>query len=119
MVEQLRRRHWEDAEKVQIVAQTRVAGVSVAQVARRYGMNANLIFKWLRDPRYSMVADADPGFLPVTIAQAPDVKDLPVRPAPDPASGHIEIRTPGGCTVRIEGAFDPARVSALIRRLER
>jgi transposase len=24
--------------------------VSVAQVARRYALNANLIFKWLKDP---------------------------------------------------------------------
>jgi transposase len=41
------RRFWDDAEKIQIVAQTRVPGVSVAKVARRYDENANLIFKWL------------------------------------------------------------------------
>ena len=40
-------------EKHLICAQARVAGVSVAQVARRYSMNANLIQKWLRDPRFA------------------------------------------------------------------
>ncbi|OSP49364.1 transposase, partial [Pseudoruegeria sp. SK021] len=36
-----------------ICMQARVSGVSVAQVARRYAMNTNLIHKWLRDPRFS------------------------------------------------------------------
>jgi transposase len=33
--------------------QTRAPGVSVAQVARRYAMNANLIHTWLRDPHFA------------------------------------------------------------------
>ncbi len=61
------RRVWDDAEKIQIVAQTRVPGVSVSQVARRYGVNANLIFKWLRDPRFASAPDTAVDFLPVTI----------------------------------------------------
>jgi transposase len=40
-----------DEEKRSICLQTTSLGVSVAQLARRYAMNANLIFKWLRDPR--------------------------------------------------------------------
>ena len=35
-----------------ICLQTTAPGVSVAQVALRYTVNANLIFKWLRDPKY-------------------------------------------------------------------
>jgi transposase len=35
-----------------------VPGVSVMQVARRYAMNANVIFEWLRDPRYAPGADS-------------------------------------------------------------
>jgi len=61
------RRFWDDAEKIQIVAQTRVPGVSVSQVARRYDVNANLIFKWLRDPRFASAPDTAVDFLPVTI----------------------------------------------------
>ena len=46
-----KKRFWSEEEKVSICAQTRAPGVSVAQVARRYAMNANLIHKWLRDPQ--------------------------------------------------------------------
>jgi len=42
------KRLWTDEEKRSICLQTTAPGVSVAQVARRYAMNANLIFKWLR-----------------------------------------------------------------------
>ena len=47
------KRLWTDEEKRSICFQTTAAGVSVAQVARRYAINANMIFKWLRDPRYA------------------------------------------------------------------
>ena len=48
-----KKRLWSDEEKRSICSQTLVPGVSVAQVARRYSMNSNLIFTWLRDPRYA------------------------------------------------------------------
>ncbi|MBM1815958.1 transposase, partial [Sulfitobacter pseudonitzschiae] len=40
-----KKRFWSDDEKRSICAQARVPGVSVAQVARRYAMNTNLIHK--------------------------------------------------------------------------
>ena len=42
------KRLWTDEEKRSICFQTTAPGVSVAQVARRYVVNANLIFKWRR-----------------------------------------------------------------------
>ena len=47
------RRSWSDEEKRSICLQTLVPGVSVAQVALRYAMNENLIFKGLKDPRFT------------------------------------------------------------------
>ena len=47
-----KRRSWSDDEKREICQQTTVPGVSVAQVARRYSMNANMIHTWLKDPRF-------------------------------------------------------------------
>ncbi len=52
-----KRRNWDDEEKREIVAQTRLPGVSVSRVARRYDANANLVFKWRRDPRLAMADD--------------------------------------------------------------
>ena len=61
-------------EKHSIFGQARVAGISVAQVTMCYSMNANLIHKWLRDPRFAtdlsddaLVIDEVPSFLPVEI----------------------------------------------------
>ncbi|GFE51869.1 hypothetical protein So717_36220 [Roseobacter cerasinus] len=48
-----KKRFWSDEEKQSISDQARVPGISVAQVGRRYSMNANLIHKWLRDPRFA------------------------------------------------------------------
>ena len=67
------RRLWTDEEKRSICFKTTAPGVSVAQVALRYAVNANLIFKWLRDPRYVPEAapmtgsSEDSRFLPVEI----------------------------------------------------
>ena len=86
-----KKRFWSDEEKRSICAQTLTPGVSVAQVARRYAMNANLIHKWLRDPRFAP-DEAPPealatGFLPIEIEGAAPPSPLPQFPAPPTASG--------------------------------
>jgi transposase len=86
------RRLWEDDEKIQIVAQTRVPGVSVSQVARRYDVNANLVFRWLRDPRFNRLSDEEPtaSFLPVEVVAEPQSLDPPVINAP--VGGALPLR---------------------------
>ncbi|PCI39963.1 MAG: hypothetical protein COB46_07655 [Rhodospirillaceae bacterium] len=72
MTERRKRRTWSDDEKRMIVKQTLVPGVSVSQVARRYDVNANLVFKWSRDPRFCGPNDSvpvAPAFLPVEVSQ--------------------------------------------------
>ena len=79
------RRLWTDEEKRSICLQTTAPGVSVAQVALRYTVNANLIFKWLRDPKYRPKPGAGSEeavlrFLPVEIvaeARAPAAAPVP------------------------------------------
>lgn len=61
-----KRRSYSRAFKLQVLAETREPFVSVAEVARRHGMNANVIFNWLRDPRLQ-ARDTGAGFLPVEI----------------------------------------------------
>ena len=111
------RRLWSDDEKRSICLQTTAPDVSVAQVARRYGLNANLIFKWVRDPRFvpgaaHSVAQA-PCFLPVEIVRhaAPDAERLPV------SDGQIEVELAGGHRLRISGSYDPEALARLIRGL--
>ena len=105
-----RRRIWDDDEKRRIVAQTQFPGVSVSQVARRYDVNANLVFKWLRDPRFKPGEEASP-FLPVEVIAEP--------PPPDVATSEskIEIILSNGHRVNISGTFDPDALSRLLRGL--
>ena len=69
-----------DAEKTRIIAQTWAPGLSAAQVERRHDLNANLTFKWLRDPRFSSVQVPRIVFLPVTIAVDPPAMKISGRP---------------------------------------
>ncbi len=112
-----RRRIWEDDEKRRIVAQTRVPGVSVSQVARRYDVNANMVFKWLRDPRYMPVEDDLSSFLPVEIL--PDASLAAAMANGDSVAlgSRIEITLSNGLSLCVSGAFDPDAVSRLVRGL--
>ena len=111
------RRLWSDEEKRSICLQTTAADVSVAQVARRYAMNANLIFAWLRDARFASeaahaAADA-PCFLPVEIVAHVHREDER-RTSND---GQIEVALAGGHRLRISGSYDPEALARLIRGL--
>ena len=112
------RRLWSDDEKRRIVAQTRVPGVSVSQVARRYDVNANLVFKWLRDPRYKLAQEEASVFVPVEVVPV-EMMAEPSPPIPDAAisGAKIEISLSNGHLVSISGAFDPDAVSRLVRGL--
>ncbi len=68
-----KRRSCDDDEKHRIVARMQVSVVPVSQLARRYDVNANLVFKWLRDPRFTPTTVDDPAesYLPVEVVAAP------------------------------------------------
>lgn len=120
------KRLWTDEEKRSICFQTTAGGVSVAQVARRYAMNPNMVFKWLRDPRYAPEREAvedqaadEPCFLPVEIVDRPRNEDSPSSYDPKSAQGAIEIDIAGGHRLRIIGGYDPEALARLIRGLSR
>ena len=109
------RRLWTDDEKRSICLQTTAPGVSVAQVALRYTVNADLIFKWLRDPKYRPGTGSEEAglrFLPVEV-----VKQAPVTRPMSAADNHIEIELAGGHRMWISGGFDPEALARLIRGL--
>jgi transposase len=106
------RRLWTDEEKRSICLQTTAPGVSVAQVALRYTVNANLIFKWLRDPKYRPGTGSEQPslrFLPVEI-----IKEAPVTRPTTAADNHIEIDLAGGHRMRISGSYDPEALARVI-----
>ena len=110
-----KRRFWSDDEKAMICAQTRVLGVSVSQVARRYDVNANQVFNWLKDPRFADAEppEAEPCFLPVEIVDEDAVSAVPH----EGGDGVLEIDLAGGQRLRISGAYDAEALVRLIRGL--
>ena len=115
MAKRRKRRKWSDDEKRIICAQARMPGVSVAQVARRYDVNANQIFNWMKDPKFAADAsdDDDARFLLVEIIAEP----APASPAMMEASGMIEVDLPSGHRLRISGGYYPEAVAHLARLL--
>lgn len=125
-----KKRFWSDDEKRSICAQTRAPGVSVAQVARRYSMNANLIHKWLRDRRFAPeeetgeVLDAtEVGFVPVEIGEAvpvPSPSDMQVSTSTliEPVSAQrVDITLSDGRRVLVEGTTVLSAVLSLVEGL--
>ena len=129
----LKKRLWSDDEKRSICEQTLTPGVSVAQVARRYSMNANLIFKWLKDPRFAPsgsvpapegAAALEGVFLPVEIGASPMV-GVAAAPSHSAAAGHgpavsaqrVDITLSDGRRVLVEGPTALSSVICLVRGL--
>lgn len=124
-----KKRFWSDDEKREICGQTRVVGASVAQVARRYAVNANLIHKWLRDPRFVVTADDEADIPPVdgffrveiedaevvTVSTAPivsvDAAQAPLR------ATRVDLTLSDGRRVLIEGPTALCAVVSLVEGL--
>lgn len=126
-----KKRFWADEEKRSICEQALAPGVSVAQVARRYSMNANLIFKWLKDPRFSPAADktqmaseGDSIFLPVEVSgpsiehHSEDTTMGPVGSTSAPLLAHrVDLTLSDGRRVVVEGPTALSAVVGLVRGL--
>ena len=127
-----KKRLWSDDEKRSICEQTLAQGVSVAQVARRYSMNANLLFKWLRDPRFAPSrrglapegVSLDGAFLPVEIDPQPMESAAPAPPQgaaidPDPGvvAQRVDITLSDGRRILVEGPTALSSVIGMVREL--
>ncbi|MGJ0508200.1 MAG: IS66-like element accessory protein TnpA [Methylocystis sp.] len=111
-----RRRYWKKEEKRRIVAESFSDGASVAEVARRYGLNANLLFTWRRQlAATESEANAAPSILPVTIAPS-----LPLALGTSPeAPGRMEIALPGGEKIVVGADVETAALVRVIKALRR
>jgi len=117
-------------EKRQIVAEAMVPGASVAAVARKHGVNANLLFGWRRLHKRGLLEQCrEPAsLLPVTVTtptMLPDRNSRPTRAvqavrrpaAPAIGPGHIEIELPGDVRVRVHGRVEVDALSAVLAAL--
>ena len=112
-----KRRIWSAEEKRSICLQASAPGVSVAQVARRYSMNANLIFNWLRDGRFAPdgCVGEDAVFLPVEISRSVLIEGSADAEAANAPGGRIRIDLAGGHRIVVEGDFDGDGLGRLLK----
>ena len=109
-----RRQYRTVEEKRQIVTEARLPGASVAAVGRKHGVNANLIFAWMKQEDQGILGGrrttAAPKLLAVTIAPEPVVQL---------AAGHLEIGLADGLCIRIVGTVPSERIEQVLRLLRR
>jgi transposase len=120
-----RRRVWSEAEKRRIVAESRAPGASVSVIARRYDLNANMLFTWRRLFRES---EAGVAFAPALItvedpgsARSAAAGEEPRRAEGDSArsAGRMEIVLASGRRVIVDKEVDAPALARVIGILER
>jgi transposase len=141
------RRSWSVEARQRIVDEAKAPGASVASVARRHGLNANLLFKWIRRAhegwrdRRRMAAGDDievrltqdgglPAFAPVKIveldaltapASAASVALASTPPVREPRRstrrGLMEISLPNGARVSLDADVDAEALRLVLSAL--
>lgn len=138
------RRSWPLEEKRRIVEEAFRPGMSVADVARRHGLNSNQVFNWRKvcGTRPQALPDTPPagmpdGFLSIGVVSEPkDEGAVPrlnpstvlvgrdcgadARPAMDERPGMVEIDLPCGTRLRVDAFVNERalrRVLCVLRSL--
>jgi transposase len=109
-----RRRRWSAEEKARIVAETLEAGARVADVARRWQLCPQQVFRWRREARHDgSVACARPA-RPAKVDFVPIVVETPQPRAAAAVAPVIEVKL-AGAVVRVSGIDDGAQLTAVLR----
>jgi transposase len=112
-----RRRQWSAAEKRRIVAEADEPGASVSVVARRYDLNANMLFTWRRELVAPVEPTPDPAvaFVPAAIAGP----DLATAEATCTTMGRMEIVLADGDRIIAGSDVDAEALARVVRVLSR
>ena len=117
-------RHYRTVEeKIQIVTESRLPGASVAEVARRHGVNANQVFTWRLQQEQGVLGRRRRGrpaavkLLPVQVrseAQEPPAEASTARLTAPASEGRIEITLADGVRIAISGAVSAEQVHQVL-----
>ena len=103
-----RRRRWSAEEKQQIVAESFQPGASLAEVARRHDVNANLVFTWRRHAGGKPAPENSIELVPVSIT-----------PEPSGTVGRMEIVLVGGDRILVGADVDAGALARVVKALSR
>ncbi len=119
------RRQHERQFKDELIAQSLVRGASVAGIAMKGGINANLLFKWRREHVRATAACAPTAatllpvcVIPETVSPSSAQLTVPVGLAINRSSrpGVIEVEI-AGAQLRLRGVVDEAALCSVLRAL--
>ncbi len=106
-------RHWPDALKAQIVAQTLEVGATVNGVAQRYDLRPNHLSEWRRRAREGKLILPAPSS---DVSFARVVVDSDITPSGPPSLSTLDILH-GGVTVRLDASSSALRIAQIVRAL--
>lgn len=114
------RQHRSLEEKLRIIAEARSAG-SVAAVAREHGINANLIFAWMRHEEQGLLrarTRRSPARL-LAVTVRPEPASVPAPEVTPADAGRLEVALSDGVSLRIVGDVPAERIERVLRLLRR
>lgn len=109
-----RRRYWTPKEKRRIVEESQKEGASIADVARRHDVNANLVFTWRRKMSVEQAEQGSMTILPVTVTADP-VTEADCSNA----TGQMEIVLAHGDRVLVWADVETAALTRVLKALSR
>jgi transposase len=113
------RRRWTTAQKLKVVSESLAPHASVMEVARRYGLNPNLIYRWRHQAKtgaLSKAPEAQSRFALVAVATGGSAR-ASMRSDHD-SDCVIEVVLRNGRVLRLSEGAAPARVAPLADALE-
>ena len=111
------RRSWSLEEKRRLVSLTYEPNASIAGVARRHDLNANLLFNWRRKFGRNGLMVAPAASPALTFAQI-DLVAAPLGVGGAVAAGLMEIELPGGAHVRVDAQVDELALRRVLAALK-
>ena len=108
-------------QKVRVVAEASEPGASVAEVARRHGLNANLVFGWRRQHQLGVLErhTRKVKLLSVQVGESPVPREEPPEITRVIDDGRIEITLAKDIRVAIIGAVAAERINQVLTILGR
>ena len=110
----VRRRHWNDADKVRIVEESLTGKRQVSATARRHDISRSLLTVWRRRYRTGELGgDRLPSFMPLMVsAELPGT--MSPRPVPPNPEARVEIALRNGRPLVVPANVDPEALARLL-----
>ena len=92
---------------------------SVSAVARRYDINANLLFRWRREYSKGQFSGVSQPPIPVSVSIDPVVTRTPGARSTVPATGHVQVTLNNGHQVMVTGQVDAGQLQVVLNTLSK